>query len=122
MSLPFEGAQRVRYLPQGCQLEDAYADDEWLRFLACAKQHYDDAKICDRKIPDRQLRRSLSRSAMLVAFEHDGMGRIALWSAEVGLFIVIAEHDGLALTAFDIDDIDRYMQNGFMTDIRWLRR
>jgi hypothetical protein len=120
----------LRALPQGCQVERQYSEDDWARFLSCARRCFDSgvglhnefyAKIAEHEVTDAEVRRTIRRSARLVAYDHDGRGRVAMWDERVGVFVVATEAEGLILNAFQVEDIRSYLGRGSMDNIRWLK-
>jgi hypothetical protein len=119
-----------RRLPQGCQIEVPYDEGEWQDFLNCAIRGYRDGEWLDNEfyikieshgVEDRSVGRALRKSAVLVAYQHEGRGRIALWDGHGGGLLVIArESNGMIFNAFPVDDLLRYMRG--MGNVRWLRR
>jgi hypothetical protein len=121
--------EATRRLPQGCQVEQPYTEDEWRTFLACARKGFDSgegihrefyAKIGERRIPDLDVLHVIRMAAKLVAYEHNGKGRIAMWVEGEDLLVIATEREGLILNAFRPDDLDEYVVG--LTSLRWLRR
>jgi hypothetical protein len=123
---------RVRCLPQGCQIDTPYSQEEWQCFLECAIEGFDSGeglspdfptKIARHNLSDERVREALLPSAMLVAYEHDGSGKVALWSRDKkrgGMFVIARVSDGLIFNAFPLDNIKAYV--GSLRNARWLRR
>jgi hypothetical protein len=118
-----------RRLPQGCQVERSYSEEEWRTFLACARKGFESgeglhrefyAKIGEHGVTEAQLLQTMRRGAKLVAYEHRGMGRVALWDEELSVLVIGTEREGLILNAFEPDDLDEYVER--LVDVRWLRR
>jgi hypothetical protein len=128
MAAPIDDA--TRRLPQGCQVDRAYTDEEWRAFLACARKGFETgegihrefyAKIEAHSVRESEILATLrARGAKLVAYEHLGMGRIAMWVEQLGILVIGTEKEGLILSAFEPPDIDRYVEG--MAKVRWLRR
>jgi hypothetical protein len=122
----------IRRLPQGCQLESEYTDEEWLRFVTCARETFDGAehfhkefyaKIDYHEVSDHEVRRTIRRSAKLVAYRHDGRSRLALWDDSTRVLVTMTtEGEGRFLNAFTVYDLRRRLSAKSISDLRWLRR
>ena len=137
-SLPFddqqpsrdEGTSTHRSLPQGCQVEDEFDEEEWTAFVECARQVWEsgkfrhralDAKLSERDdVSEAHIRNAIWRGAFLVAYQDDGMERVTLYDRDrgKGFVVVCTLKDGI-ITAYRATNFERSLQT--KTNIRWLR-
>ena len=111
-----------------CPLEREYTEKEWARFLGCARHSFESgeglhkefsAKVGAHGVREQRVRRSLTRHAVLLTYEHFGCLRLGLWHPETELFVIATLPDGLILNAFPVEDMSAYA-DGLMK-VRWLR-
>jgi len=124
------GTDRRRSLPQGCQIESPFSDEEWAEFRACARRGWATGggldnefylKIAEHGVTDSVVQKVTSRAQVIVAYEHRGEGRVGIWDSNQEVLVIVRESNGKAFNAFHVRDIHRYMRRGNMTNIRWLR-
>ena len=110
-----------------CPLEREYTGEEWARFLDCARHSFESgeglhkefsAKIGEHGVREERVRRSLTRQASLLIYQHSGWPRLALWHPETELFIIAALPDGLILNAYLVERVSAYARR--LTGARWL--
>jgi hypothetical protein len=125
-------SDKIRRLPQGCQLESEHTDEEWMRFVTCARETFDGAehfhkefyaKIDYHEVTDHQVRRTIRRSAKLAAYSHGGRSRLALWDNSTRAFVIMTiEGEGSFFSAFTVQDLEDYLGSESISELRWLRR
>ena len=120
-------------LPQGCQVEEEFTDEEWVAFIACARTtwgefiHNDfEAKRQDKhpEVRDADIDRAIRRSACLVVYGEEGDERLALYDVMGrGLVVVakLAETDHGVYTAYFTGNFDRRVRKT-KTNAKWLRK
>lgn len=121
--------EEERCLPQGCQVERKFTEDQWAEFVACAARTWESGKFRHdtfekkRKVKhpeatDERVREAIHDNVTLVAYRDDGMERVAIYDPYgTNLLIVTTMRHGI-ITAYDVDDFERSMKS--KTDKRWL--
>ncbi len=110
-----------------CQLERGYTEEEWRAFLDCARRSFDSgeglhkefsAKLVTHGVREERVRRSLTRQASLLVYEHSGRPRLALWHPETELFVIATVRGGLIFNAYPVERVSAYARR--LKGSRWL--
>jgi hypothetical protein len=122
--LPAEETRELR-LPQGCQIEQEFTEQEWQSFLECARGGFASGELLhkdyhayEHAVGDADVLHAIYRGACLVAYENDGVERIAIWGR--GLLVIATVREGLVITAYHKDDLSTMLRS--RANVRWLRR
>jgi hypothetical protein len=119
-----------RCLPQGCQIDEKYTEEEWLRFVEYALAHWESTDGIDNEyyakrpkhpVPDSYIRRTIDDSAELITYNHWNCPRVGIWREETGVLLVIRIDTGTLYNALDVEDIHDPGQRGDMQDVKWLK-
>lgn len=137
-SLPFDDQQLSRdentcthrCLPQGCQVEQEFDEEEWPAFIKCARRVWKsgdfrhrelEEKLSDHNVREADVRNAIWKGAYLVAYRDKGMERVTLYDRDrgKGLVVVCTLKDGI-ITAYRATNFEQSLRT--KTNIRWLRR
>lgn len=121
-------AVEPRQISRCQQVEDRFTESEWRAFIRCARivmergcflhNEFEAKRPKHPDVSERDIVNAVRVGSYLVAYQHGGMERVALWDPDRRNVVVIATLKDGVITAFAAPNFKASLSRA--TDVRWL--